>query len=157
MTRYSERWSNRTDRLNNIIQRESSILTTLIFLFFFIENDFVRISTNIFDTGLHINGIKEGLHICFTICCWQSRYIIHQRFIIHYYPRGIDKWIRSQADRSPRINLSLVTRSPAEILLVYLDLDTMDTSLAYLILRTLRTQRKYERWIRLQQWRNMFL
>lgn len=48
-------------------------------------------------------------------------------------------------DRSPRINLSLVTRSPAEILLVYLDLDTMDTTLAYLILRTLRTQRKYER------------
>lgn len=53
----------------------------------------------------------------------------------------------NESDRGPRsrINLSLVTRSPAEILLVYLDLDTMDITLAYLILRTLRTQRKYER------------
>lgn len=55
--------------------------------------------------------------------------------------------LMNESDRGPRsrINLSLVTRSPAEILLVYLDLDTMDTTLAYLILRTLRTQRKYER------------
>lgn len=43
---------------------------------------------------------------------------------------------RSRVDQSPRISLSLVTtRSPAEILLVYLDLRSgyLDNTVAYLI------------------------
>lgn len=159
MTRYSERWSNRADRLNNVIQRVSSWVIDYDnayfssfysplqnFLYtsfsFFIENWFRRISTIFeysFDTGHYMKGINH-LTILLGISIYQ-RFIIHREALINE---------RSRVDQSPRISLSLVTRSPAEILLVYLRSRYLNATLAYLIC----ARRKYKRWIGLQQWRN---